>query len=167
MTRTLTHAELEAWRSVFTAHGLVVRKVEDGFADAGLPPMLWYDLLYALYLSPGRSRRMHELADAVLISRSGLTRLVDRIEAAGLIERRRCPTDRRGLEVTLLPDGISMLRRLWRVYEPIVVELFAENVGDPSAVAKSLEPVVEALRPEAWADVSAAARSSSVRRATA
>jgi DNA-binding MarR family transcriptional regulator len=146
----LTAAELEAWRSVFVSHGLVVRKVEDAFHEAELPPMLWYDLLYALYRSPGRSRRMHELADAVLMSRSGLTRLVDRIEAAGVIERRRCPTDRRGLEVTLLPDGIALLRRMWKVYEPIVAELFAANVEDPQAVARSLEPVVEALRPAAW-----------------
>ena len=69
---------------------------------------------------------MHQLAPQVVLSRSGLVRLVDRVEAAGLVERERCLTDRRGAYAVLTPDGEAMLRRMWPVYEAAIAEWFAD-----------------------------------------
>lgn len=78
---------IEVWRSFLRAHSQVVRRLErDLTAEAGLP-LAWYDVLLQLAEAPDRRLRMAELADSVLLSRSGLTRLVDRLQAAGLVQR--------------------------------------------------------------------------------
>jgi DNA-binding MarR family transcriptional regulator len=67
--------------------------------------MSWLDVLAQLYDAPGNGLRMQELEERSLFTRSGLTRLVDRIEAAGLVRRERVPGDRRGVRVVLTPEG--------------------------------------------------------------
>ena len=90
---------------------------------------------------------MHELAPQVVLSRSGLVRLVDRVEAAGLVERERCLTDRRGAYAVLTPDGEAMLRRMWPVYEAAIAEWFVTPVGDGArTLADTLTRVQAAAR---------------------
>ena len=69
-----------------------------------------YDLLYQLAVAEGRRLRMSELADRLVLSRSGATRLVDRLEAAGLVDRQTCATDRRGYWAMVTEAGIGRLR---------------------------------------------------------
>jgi DNA-binding MarR family transcriptional regulator len=73
-------------------------------------PVSWYDVLLKLNEAGGRMR-MHELAEAILLSKSGLTRLVDRMVDAGYVAREQCPSDRRGLLAVLTPEGKAMLRK--------------------------------------------------------
>src|SRR5918998_5973050 len=99
-----------AWRSLITAHAVVVEKVERALLEAGLPPLGWYDVLLELSAAPGCRLRMHELAGAVVLSRSGLTRLVDRLEKAGLLRRESDPSDRRGGVAVVAGPGRGVLR---------------------------------------------------------
>lgn len=78
-------------------------------AEAGLP-LAWYDVLLQLAEAPGRRLRMAELADSVLLSRSGLTRLVDRLQAEGLVCRQRSMDDARGTFTVLTDAGFDRLR---------------------------------------------------------
>ncbi len=127
---------LDAWRSLLNAHAAVMERVEAALDDAGLPPISWYDVLWALERAPGRRLRMSELARAVVtISPSGLTRLVDRIEAAGLLRREACATDRRGYDAVLTGDGRSMLRRMWPVYGGVLADAWVPSLTDREAVA--------------------------------
>jgi len=143
-TSTLPEQDLGAWRAVFTAHALVVERVEQALHVAELPPLSWYDVLETLHRAPESRARMFEVAAGVVMSRSGLTRLVDRIEAAGLIERHQCPSDRRGQHLVLTGAGTAMLRRMRPVYAAAVEAHFARHVADCAALAAALEPVVEA-----------------------
>jgi DNA-binding MarR family transcriptional regulator len=145
-TATLAEQELGAWRALLDAHALVVEHVEDALQVAELPPLSWYDVLWTLHRAPEGRARMFEVAEGVVMSRSGLTRLVDRIEAAGLIERRQCPSDRRGQHVVLTEAGSAMLGRMWPVYAAAVEEHFARHVADCAALAAALAPVAEAAR---------------------
>jgi DNA-binding MarR family transcriptional regulator len=83
---------------------------------------------------------MGELADAVTISRSGLTRLVDRIAAEGLLERRQAEGDRRAVEVAIKPEGTKLLRRMWPVYEGVLRSEFEAKLTphDARALSKAL-----------------------------
>jgi len=100
---------LEAWAAFLRAHALVTAKLSRELqAERGLP-LTWYDVLLQLRLAGGKAR-MQELARRVLLSKSGLTRLADRMEASGLVERRSCPSDRRGTLVALTPAGRLALR---------------------------------------------------------
>ena len=99
-------------------------------------------------IEPERRLRQAQLAHAVVMSRSGLSRLVDRIEAAGLLRREPSPSDRRGTDVVLTQEGRAMLRRMWAVYGHGIERGFARALGDPAALVAALEPVAAALRAE-------------------
>jgi DNA-binding MarR family transcriptional regulator len=97
------------WRSFLRAHANVLRELERELADAGLP-LGWYDVLLQLAEAPGRRLRMADLADRVLLSRSGLTRLVDRLQAEGLVDRAPSPDDARGTYTVQTAQGLARLR---------------------------------------------------------
>src|SRR5215472_14361498 len=137
-----------AWAIFLTAHAVLVEAVEARLADAGLPPLAWYDVLWALErLGDGRSR-MHELADLVVLSRSNLTRLVDRLEEAKLVRRVRSEDDRRGAYAEITPEGRKLRRRMWPVYSTAIAELFAAHLSgqDAKTIGKALERVLAAAR---------------------
>jgi DNA-binding MarR family transcriptional regulator len=101
---------LGAWRTFLRAHATVNRELErELLAQTGMP-LAWYDVLLQLVEAPGRRLRMAELAERVLLSRSGLTRLVDRLEAERLVRREPSPDDARGTYTVLTPDGYARLR---------------------------------------------------------
>jgi DNA-binding MarR family transcriptional regulator len=132
---------LSAWRALLGAHARVTGEVEAALKHAGLPPLGWYDVLWPLHRASPDGLRMGALADEVTLSRTGLTRLVDRIEERGLLRRRPAPEDRRGSYVRITPAGAAMLRRMWPVYERVLAETFAAAVQDPRALRRQLAPL--------------------------
>jgi DNA-binding MarR family transcriptional regulator len=143
MTTRIAEDHLDAWRGVLNTHARLTTQIEAALSDAGLPQLAWYDVLWALQRAPGKALRMGELADAVTISRSGLTRLVDRIEADGLLERRPSAGDRRAIEVTITPDGSKLLRKMWPVYEQVLREQFEAKLtrSEARALTKALAKI--------------------------
>lgn len=137
---------LAAWRAFLNAHAAVIDRIERDLAAAERPPLTWYDILLALYEAPERRLRLHQLADAVVLSRSGLTRLVDRLEAAGLLCRRPDPSDRRGAFAVLTDEGLAALRRTWPVYARGIAAHFARHLSDEEArtIAAAFERVYAA-----------------------
>ena len=95
----------DAWRGVLFAGAKVLRVAERDLVEREGFPMTWLDVLAQLYDAPGNGLRMQELEERSLFTRSGLTRLVDRIEAAGLVHRESVPGDRRGVRVVLTSEG--------------------------------------------------------------
>jgi DNA-binding MarR family transcriptional regulator len=98
------------WRSFLRAHTVVLRELERELDRDEALPLAWYDVLLTLAQAPERKLRMAELADTVMLSRSGLTRLVDRIEKAGYVRREPSPDDARGTFTVLQPAGLRRLR---------------------------------------------------------
>jgi DNA-binding MarR family transcriptional regulator len=92
------------------AHAHAIRELErELLAETGMP-LGWYDVLLQLAEAPQRRLRMAELADRVLLSRSGLTRLIDRLQAEGLVRREPSPDDARGTFTVLTAEGMARLR---------------------------------------------------------
>ncbi len=102
--------ELAAWRSLLRLHARAIRVLESELLTAHGLPLTWYDVLVQLVEAPEHRLRMRDLADLVLISRSGLTRLVDRMGAVGLVARATVDEDARGWWVVLTPAGYERLR---------------------------------------------------------
>ena len=135
MSPRVPEPHLSAWRAVLNAHASVVARVEDALAEADLPPLAWYDVLWALRRAPGRRVRMAELAGSLTLSRGGLTKLADRLEATGLLHREPAEDDGRGLYAVLTEAGNDMLRRMWPVYSRVLRETFVEAMSaDEAAV---------------------------------
>ena len=102
--------ELSAWRSFLRAHASVTRALERELVSEQRLSLAAYDVLVQLAEAPDRMLRMTDLAEAVLLSRSGVTRLVDRLERDGLVARRRTSSDGRGVVAVLTEKGLDRLR---------------------------------------------------------
>ena len=118
-----------------TTHAVLVERIENRLAQAGLPPLGWYDVLWGLERAPHQRLRMSELAQKVVVSRSNLTRLVDRLEDAGLVERERSEEDRRGAYAVLTESGQAVRRSMWPVYAQSIKDLFESQLADEEAEA--------------------------------
>ncbi len=137
---------LAAWRSFLRAHARVIRALEaelDASQDLALTD---YDVLVQLASAPDRRLRMSELADALLLSRSGATRLVDRLVNGGLVERVMCDTDRRGQWASLTDAGHERLRKATPTHLGGVAEHFLDRLSDDdlAALQRMLEPIADA-----------------------
>jgi DNA-binding MarR family transcriptional regulator len=101
--------ELGAWRGFLRVHSRLTRELDAELAAAHKLPLSSYEVLLFLNDAPDGQLRMAQLADSVLLSPSGLTRLVDRLEKAGLVRRESCPSDRRGFEAVITDEGRAAL----------------------------------------------------------
>jgi DNA-binding MarR family transcriptional regulator len=119
-----TRGELRVWRAFLTAHARVLRSLEAELVAAQRLSLVSYDVLVQLAEAPERRLRMAELADRVLLSRSGVTRLVDRLERAGLVARQPVAADGRGVIAELTADGLERLRNASRTHLAGVVRHF-------------------------------------------
>lgn len=123
---------LRAWRICLTAFSKVLAQLEAELRDEGHLALDWYEVLLLLHENED-GLRMHELADAQLLSRSAATRLIDRMEAAGFVRRRTAEDDRRGTFVELTGDGLSTLRRTAPIHLRGIEEHFARHLEDDEA----------------------------------
>jgi DNA-binding MarR family transcriptional regulator len=125
---------LDAWRAFLGAHARLFRRLDDELRlehDLSLPE---YDALLHLAEAHGRRLRMSRLASLVLLSKSGVTRLIDRLEADGSVERLQCAHDARGAEAVLTDDGLLRLRRASTTHLRGIERYFVD-VLDPAELA--------------------------------
>lgn len=136
-----------AWRSFLHAHARITRKLDEELQTAHGLSLAEYDALLQIAQSPGRRVRMNVLADRVILSRSGITRLVDRLEAQGCVERIACQTDARGQEAVLTPGGLERLRTAAPTHLDGVRRYFLDRLeaDDLSALEASLGRVASQL----------------------
>lgn len=132
-TDLLSGAQLRAWRSFLRAHAVVTRRLESDLLEEQGLPLASYDVLVQLVEAPQRRLRMSELAERVLLSRSGLTRLVDRLEREGLVRREACEDDARGLFTVITDAGVDRLRTASRTHLRGVSEYAVGGLSDDEA----------------------------------
>jgi DNA-binding MarR family transcriptional regulator len=114
--KELTPAELGAWRGLLRVHSALVKALDAELLATHDLPLTSYEVLINLQAAPDRRRRMAELAEGVLLSRSGMTRLVDRLEREGLLERDACVSDGRGTFAVLTDKGEALLSQARRTH---------------------------------------------------
>jgi DNA-binding MarR family transcriptional regulator len=107
----LNDDEIRAWGGFLRTHARIVHELDEELRDAHCMPLGTFDVLINLATAPEGMLRMRDLADAVVLSRSGLTRLVDRLVRDGLVERRRCGEDARGAWAVLTSAGRRALAK--------------------------------------------------------
>jgi DNA-binding MarR family transcriptional regulator len=124
---------LKAWRLFITANAVILENIDRQLREAEQIPLNWYDVLIELYEATDNRLRMSELADRVLLTRSGLTRLVDTLEKAGHIVREIDPDDRRGFYAVLTDSGKQAMQKAWPTYASGINRLFAKHLSDEEA----------------------------------
>src|ERR671910_2184820 len=137
MPEPITHHDprLAAWSTFLRAHAHVVRELEAELHAEQDLALTDYDVLVQLAAAPDRRLRMSELADRLLLSRSGATRLVDRLVAEGLVERITCDTDRRGQWAALTDAGLDRLRAAAPTHLRGVAEHFLDRLSPEELAA--------------------------------
>jgi DNA-binding MarR family transcriptional regulator len=149
MQATPGQPELAAWRAFLTAHARVSEVLERELMAARGLPLTWYDVLVQLEEAPGGRLRMHDLAAAVLLSRAGLTRLVDRMAGAGLVRRAACEEDRRGTYVELTREGREALAAAAPVHLEGIERHFTGHLTpeETAALRTALGRIADRLEP--------------------
>jgi DNA-binding MarR family transcriptional regulator len=143
----LEPTELGAWRGFLRVHAALLKELDAELqAEHGLA-LSSYEVLLTLASAEGGEMRMSDIADSVLLSRSGLTRLCDRLEREGLIERRECSTDRRGYNARLTAEGLSTFRAAQRTHLAGVRRTFLDRLSEDDM--RRLTSVWEILQPGA------------------
>lgn len=120
---------LLTWVALLRAQAAVVEGVESELLAGHGLPVSWHEVLVRLARVEGGAMRMQELAREVLLSKSGLTRLADRMEEAGLIERSKCGTDRRGTFAVITEAGRRMLRESFPAFMRAIHQHFAGRLS--------------------------------------
>jgi DNA-binding MarR family transcriptional regulator len=118
--------------------------IEEDLKAAGLPSLAWYDVLLELRRAESAGLRPKEIESRLLIAQHNVSRLIDRIEAAGYVERRTCEDDGRGQIITLTRAGQELLRRMWPVYGAAIQRNVGEALGE-DAKASRLADLLGAL----------------------
>ena len=136
-------ARLEPWRAFLEAHARVTRRLDEELRAEHDLSLAEYDTLLAIAWAPDRRIRMRSLADSILLSKSGVTRLIDRLVADGLVERSACLSDARGAEAVLTEAGLDRLRSASRTHLRGIDEHFLGVVDrdDLAAVERSMRQV--------------------------
>lgn len=137
----------QAWRALFEVHGEAVQLLSEELKRGAGLDLLFYDVM--LHISEGTDgRRMTELAQAVVLSKSGFTSLVDRMERAGLIERQPDPDDRRAIRVVLTREGVRRFQEAAVLHRDVVHRIFTSvvTVDEARVILEALERVRQRLR---------------------
>jgi DNA-binding MarR family transcriptional regulator len=136
-------ARLAAWTAFLRAHARVTRELEHELEAEQDLSLADFDLLYQLAVTDDGRLRMSELADRLALSRSGATRLVDRLESAGLVDRQTCATDRRGYWAAITDAGVGRLRDATPTHLRGVCEYFIDRI--PPAELEQLRRTLERI----------------------
>lgn len=141
----LTREEIDAWRGFLRVHADILRVLDGELESGHRLPLSSYEVLLHLDNSPEGKLRMRDLADAALLSRSGLTRLVDRLAKEGLVVRERCADDARGLEACITDRGRAKLAQARPDHLAGVRREFLDRLRPEDRVA--LAEIWERIRP--------------------
>jgi DNA-binding MarR family transcriptional regulator len=123
----------EAWGALTRTHAAVTQRLQEALAQGDYPPLPWYEVLATVAEAPEQRMRMGDLAEILVITRGGLTKLVDRLVKAGHLERTLCETDRRVSYATLTPAGRGLLAEMRPVIVGELEIAFSANISTRQA----------------------------------
>lgn len=150
--KSSTPPQQVAWRLFLTVHALAYRKIDMGLQEADCLSFNDYDVLLTLNEAERQTMRMSELAEAVLLSNSGMSRRVARLVERKLMHRDQCAQDGRVFRVRLTAAGQRALEKAWRVYGDLIGDVFADHITNSEAemLGKVFQRVLDRIGPEQY-----------------
>ena len=149
MGNELTSEPAAAWEALIRTVGALLKTFDYELEKSVGLPLTWYDVLVQLINAPEGRLRMQALADRVVLSRSGLTRLLDRMEQAGLVRREHSAEDRRGYYAVPTEEGRRLFAQAQPIHRRDVQEHFARHLSnaDVQALTRIIGKVRQAIQP--------------------
>jgi len=127
---TPSDAVIDAWIGLMRAQQRLLGQIEADLKQAGLPALGWYDVLWELVRSPQGKLRPFEIEERTLLAQYNLSRLIDRLEKAGLVKRQSFDQDGRGQWVVVTEEGRALQKRMWKVYARAIEENFGAKLSE-------------------------------------
>lgn len=148
MSKKPSEIDVTAWSRLMRASSVVLEAIEADLKQAGFPPLAWYDVLLELRRVPDKTLRPVEIERRILLAQYNVSRLLDRLAAAGHVEKLKSDTDGRGVLVRLTPGGEELLSNMWPVYVAGIEQHFSSRLeeGDAKNLARLLERLLPAHR---------------------
>lgn len=140
MSKKPSEIDVTAWARLVRASSMVLEAIEADLKQAGFPPLSWYDVLLELRRVPDKTLRPVEIERRILLAQYNVSRLLDRLVAAGHVEKLKSETDGRGVVVRLMPSGEELLSNMWPVYAAGIEQHFSSRLeeGDAENLARLL-----------------------------
>jgi DNA-binding MarR family transcriptional regulator len=135
MTTKPSETVVRVWARLMKAQQRALSAIEADLKAAALPPLAWYDVLLELERAGDDGLRPFELQRAMLLAQYNLSRLIDRIERAGYVERRACAKDGRGQQISITGRGKAMRRKMWPIYAQAIQSAVGEHLSGPQTEA--------------------------------
>lgn len=123
-------AGVTAWARLLRVGQAMLAAADAELRAKGFPPLAWYDALLELKRAGSAGLRPYELQREMLLAQYNVSRLIDRLVAAGYVERRTASADRRGQVLTITPTGMAMLTEMWPAYRSIIRTAFGDRLDD-------------------------------------
>lgn len=124
---------IAAWTSLVTANRVLLDDIESALKDAGLPLLSWYDALLELDKAGAEGIRPFELKERLLLPQYGMSRLLDRMAKAGLVDRQGAEDDGRGQIIRLTQKGRNTRQSMWPVYAGVLVRSVEHQLSKDEA----------------------------------
>lgn len=128
-----TAAATRAWIGLMRAQQRTLAAIEKDFKAAGLPPLIWYDVLWELVKAEGGRLRPFEIEARTLLAQYNLSRLIDRLEKEGLVRREAFDEDARGCWVVVTEAGRAIRERMWETYAPSIARHIGAKLSEAEA----------------------------------
>lgn len=138
-------AVVDAWIALMRSQQTALLTIERAFRDADLPPHAWYDVLWELDRAGEKGLRPFEIERQMLIAQSNISRLIDKLEDSGHVERRPHAEDGRGQVIVITKSGRALRKRMWPVYAAAITDAVGKHVSerDASALAALLSKIAK------------------------
>lgn len=145
MRKEPSKAVVGAWIRLMRVQQATLLKIERAFREAEIPPLSWYDVLWELEKAGDAGLRPFEIERQMLIAQSNISRLVDKLEAGGYVERCPCEKDGRGQIVAITASGKAMRKRMWPIYADTICTVIGARISESEATSLSalLDQLVE------------------------
>ena len=136
---------VSAWVRLVRAEQTLLGRIEAELKAAELPPLSWYDMLLELGRADNGRLRPLELERRTLLAQYNASRLIDRMQKAGLVKREAHPEDGRGQFVAITPEGRALQKRMWKVYGPAIERQVGERLASNEVrdLARLLSKLIE------------------------
>lgn len=118
------------WRDMLAYHSEVIFRTERELKAAGAIPLAAYDILIELETLPEKKMRLYDLSEACLLTKSGVTKIVNTLEKQNLLRRERCPDDKRGFFAVITDKGGFAVRKAWLIYKKCIEDYFTSALSE-------------------------------------
>ncbi|MBX7143708.1 MAG: MarR family transcriptional regulator [Oligoflexia bacterium] len=126
--RTSEDELLLAWAALYVTQGLAVKRIQKDLEAKGCLALDDYEVLLVTSRCPDQRIRLSSLAESTIFTKSGITRVVNRLEESGLLRREGCPNDKRGSFAILTAAGKEALKSAWRVYSRSILTILSPSL---------------------------------------